>query len=345
LPQGFTLAGNLPESVAANSEATITINVDTQTAATRQGTISFSNNDSNENPFDFAVSATVNQASTASGGEIVILDGQTDIISGGTSPINFGTINIGAEFSRSFTIKNTSPTNALSLSNLALPQGFNLEGNFPESIPPNGEINLTISVDTTEAGTLQGTISFDNNDSDENPFNFGIGATVNGTSSPIRIVGSDTLERFQGDDNQVEIITPGGGADIISWTNVPPQGVTDEIIAFAPNEDQLQFASANFGNISNVTSVTVSDRFANDTDITGNNLIVFEPSLTFANVIDVDAALAVQRGTSANPVFFVYTSGVNRFLGYDPMANATGNAVSIVQLDGEMTASNLTFLS
>jgi hypothetical protein len=340
LPEGFSLQGDFPATIAPNGEGSFTINVNTTTPANREATISFNTSDSDENPFNFILKATVNQAST-SVGEIEILDGITDTVDGTTTALNFGSILLGGNLSRTFTLRNTSALFPVSLSNLQLPNGFRLEGDFPSTIPPNGELTFTVKVNTTAAGNLEGVLSFDNDDTDENPFDFVIGATVtNGT----RIDGSASADTIRGDSNTVEIITPGGGADIIAWGNVPAPGVVDAIAGFAPDEDQLQFARSSFGNISNLTSVTVTSLNANGTDISGNNLIVFAPNLSFANVSEVDAALATQRGSSANPVFYLYTSGGNRYLGYDPVANAAGSAVDIVRLDDEPTASNITLL-
>ena len=341
LPEGFSLQGDFPTTIAPNQTGTFTINVDTATAANREGTISFNTSDGDENPFNFIIKATVNQTST-SVGEIEVLDGNTGTVDGTTTALNFGSILLGGNLSRTFTLRNTSSLYPVSLSNLQLPNGFRLDGEFPSTIPPNGELTFTVNVNTTAAGNLEGVLTFDNDDTDENPFDFVIGATVTDGS---RINGSANADIIQGNSNTVEIITPGGGADIIAWGSVPAAGVVDAIANFAPNEDELQFARSSFGNISNVTSVTVTSLNASGTDISGNNLIVFDPNLAFANVSEVDAALATQRGSSANPVFFIYTSGGNRFLGYDPVANSTGNAVDIVRLDAEPTASNITFFS
>ena len=340
LPEGFSLQGEFPATIAPNATGSFTINVNTTTAANREGTISFNTSDADENPFNFIIKANVNQAST-SVGEIEVLDGTTGTVDGTTTALNFGSILLGGNLSRTFTLRNTSSSFPVSLSNLQLPNGFRLDGDFPSTIPPNGELTFTVNVITTAAGNLEGVLSFDNDDTDENPFDFVIGATV---TSGTNINGSANADTIQGDSNTVEIITPGGGADIIAWSNVPPSGVVDAIANFTPNEDQLQFTRSNFGNISTVTSVTVTTLNASGTDISGNNLIVFDPNLSFTNVSEVDAALAAQRGTSANPVFYLYTSDRNRYLGYDPVANATGSAVDIVRLDAEPTASNITLV-
>ncbi|MFN6462617.1 MAG: choice-of-anchor D domain-containing protein [Nostoc sp. DedVER02] len=59
LPDGFSLVGTLPTSVAANASTTITVGLNTTTPGTYSGTLILGNNDSNESPFDFAISGTV----------------------------------------------------------------------------------------------------------------------------------------------------------------------------------------------------------------------------------------------------------------------------------------------
>ncbi|MCT7953033.1 DUF4347 domain-containing protein, partial [Ancylothrix sp. C2] len=64
LPAGFTLVGTSPTSIAANASATLSVQVDTTTAGTFSGNLEFTNNDGDENPFNFLISATVNPTPT-----------------------------------------------------------------------------------------------------------------------------------------------------------------------------------------------------------------------------------------------------------------------------------------
>jgi Ca2+-binding RTX toxin-like protein len=60
LPTGFSLVGTLPATVAPASQATFDIQVDANTAGSLSGEVSFTTNDSDENLFNFTISATVN---------------------------------------------------------------------------------------------------------------------------------------------------------------------------------------------------------------------------------------------------------------------------------------------
>ncbi|XWK90938.1 MAG: choice-of-anchor D domain-containing protein [Phormidium sp.] len=346
LPEGFSLAGEFPNSIAPNSEEVITVNVDTSTVGNPEGTLSFVTSDSDESPFNFGIKATVNEETpTQQGGEVEVLDGGVGITDGSTSVYDLGIVDLEESLAKTFTIRNISDSEELVLSNLTLPDGFNLEGDFPDPIAPNSEASFTINVDTTTVTNWEGTLSFETNDTDENPFDFAIGATVRDPSAPVEIFGSPGRDRIQGDDNGVDIISPGGGADIITWTNVPPQGITDEIIGFMPNQDKLQFAVANFGGISNIIPVTVTQLLSDGTNISGNNLIIFDEGISFADRSEVDLALAEQNGTSDFPAFFVYSAGGERFLGYDPILNSAGDATNIAKFDVAPTAESFSFFN
>ncbi|MBW4680058.1 MAG: DUF4347 domain-containing protein [Microcoleus vaginatus WJT46-NPBG5] len=58
LPTGFTVVGTLPATVAAAGQATFSVQLDASVAGTSAGEISFTTNDSDENPFNFAIAGT-----------------------------------------------------------------------------------------------------------------------------------------------------------------------------------------------------------------------------------------------------------------------------------------------
>ncbi|MEG3960511.1 FG-GAP-like repeat-containing protein, partial [Microcoleus sp. herbarium2] len=115
--------------------------------------------------------------------EIQVLDGTNDLVGGSTRAINFGSAIIGTILTKTFTVNNLG-TAALNLSNPTLPTGFSLVGNLPTTVAPGASANLQVQVDTATAGNKSGTLQFVNNDSDENPFDFPILATVTATPTP-----------------------------------------------------------------------------------------------------------------------------------------------------------------
>ena len=68
LPTGFSLAEGLSTSIAPGSSDTFTVQLDTTSTGTKSGQISFTNNDGNENPFNFSITGTVNSGGGSSGG-------------------------------------------------------------------------------------------------------------------------------------------------------------------------------------------------------------------------------------------------------------------------------------
>jgi predicted outer membrane repeat protein len=130
---------------------------------------------------DFNGSAIVDIGAVESAGvrlpEIAIRDGAIDIADGSTTPINFGTVLVGGTLARNFTLLN-SGTATLNLTGLALPTGFRLVGALPGTLAAGASTSVVIAANTATAGNFAGDFNLSNNDSDENPFNFRIQATV-----------------------------------------------------------------------------------------------------------------------------------------------------------------------
>lgn len=180
LPPGFSLAAPLPPALAAGASLTFTLNVDTTVANTYSGEFTLTNNDSDENPFNFVIQAAV----TTPAPEIAIADGTTNILDGTTTAIDFGTVLLGQTLSRQFTVTNTG-TAALDLTSITLPTGFSLVGaSVPGSVAAGGSATLQIQVDTSVVNTYSGALVLNNNDADESVFDFVIQATVWENTAP-----------------------------------------------------------------------------------------------------------------------------------------------------------------
>ena len=112
--------------------------------------------------------------------EIVVHDGATTgdpVIADGGGPIDFGTTNFGSPITRTFNIENTGSA-TLNVSNLSLPSGFSLIGNFPGAIGIGASDTFQVQLDALGDGTFSGTLQFTTDDGDENPFNFDITGMV-----------------------------------------------------------------------------------------------------------------------------------------------------------------------
>jgi Ca2+-binding RTX toxin-like protein len=229
LPDGFSLVGTLPTSVAANASTAITVALNTTTPGTYSGSFTLNNNDSNESPFDFAISGIVKPAPAP---EIQVLNGTVDITDGSTTAINFGDVVAGNTLSKTFTVNNTG-TAALNLSNLKLPDGFSLVGTLPTSVAANASTAITVALNTTTPGTYSGSFTLNNNDSNESPFDFAISGIVKPKTQVLNgTVGNDTFITKLNNGN--DIITDFGG---VGTSSNPSAAVIAKV-------DTLQFIGA-----------------------------------------------------------------------------------------------------
>jgi hypothetical protein len=89
VPTGFTLTEGLTTPLAAGANDTFSVRLDNSVVGIKHGDVSFSNNDSDENPFNFAISGVV-QAVTPTTSPAV-----TNIIVSGVSQLNTGNALVG----------------------------------------------------------------------------------------------------------------------------------------------------------------------------------------------------------------------------------------------------------
>ncbi|HAX80798.1 MAG TPA: hypothetical protein DCY88_34410, partial [Cyanobacteria bacterium UBA11372] len=175
LPNGFSLtSGFATSTLAAGTQTTFSVKFDASATGTTSGTLSFGNNDSDENPFDFTLEGTVTEVPVP---EIEVLDGQNNITDGTTTAIDFGSTNIGNAVTKTFTVRNIGAA-TLNILNSNLPDGFSWVGTLPSSIAPGDSATFEVQLDATKAGSFNGTLLLTNNDSDESPFDFAIQGTV-----------------------------------------------------------------------------------------------------------------------------------------------------------------------
>lgn len=175
----FTVTSQPPSSsVASGASSTFTLNFNPSALGTRTATISIANDDSDENPYNFDVEgtgATLPEMSV-SGNGVEISDG--DISPSGSDHTDFGVVTVGS-LAREFTVTNSGST----ILNLDGSPTVLLTGDaeFSVSIQPattvssgGGTATFTILFSPVSAGAFTATVSIDNDDSDEDPYNFSI---------------------------------------------------------------------------------------------------------------------------------------------------------------------------
>ncbi|CAK8723788.1 hypothetical protein GCAAIG_13680 [Candidatus Electronema halotolerans] len=169
--------------IAAGASTTFTVTYKQATANTLNTCgISIANNDADEGPsYDFVIQASTGPEMDVQGNSVSIADGDdTPDVADDT---DFGTVNVGKTLSKAYTILNTGGAN------------LTLDGDAPDYVVLNGEgcasFKVTtqpttpIAVGATSAVTFtveyaptavsegeQCTVSIDNNDSNENPYDF-----------------------------------------------------------------------------------------------------------------------------------------------------------------------------
>ena len=114
-----------------------------------------------------------------------IMDG--DITPGTTDGTDFGSVVQGQSGpTRTFTVSNDG-TAMLTLGSVTLPTGYSLIEGLDSSLTVGASDSFTVRLDSGTVGTRSGQITFTNNDSNENPFNFSITGVVNPVFEPGRL--------------------------------------------------------------------------------------------------------------------------------------------------------------
>lgn len=132
--------------------------------------------------------------------EISLFDGPINISSGST--ISFGTTTVGTPLVKTFTISNSGNA-VLEVSNLVLPNGFELVGSFPSVISPTQTAIFQVRLVADAADDFGGLLQFTTNDGDENPFKFTIKATAASPEITVSVDGKEIT------NNQMEVVTFG----------------------------------------------------------------------------------------------------------------------------------------
>ena len=162
LPNGFSLIDAPAGRVGKGKSTTFTVRLDSGATGAKSGTLSFSTNDADENPFNFTIKGQVDAPQSP---ELTLLVNNNSAASGAT--LNFGAVTAGAAApTRSFTLRNIGSA-PLSITSLSVPAGFALNDGADASLAPGESDVVTIRMLTTTAGAKSGTLTFKTNDRDE----------------------------------------------------------------------------------------------------------------------------------------------------------------------------------
>ncbi len=190
VPTSYTLTETLSSSLAPGASDTFTVRLDTGTAGTKSGDVSFTTGGLTEYPFNFRITGVV-----LLWPDIQVRGNWISISDGDTTPsasdfTDFGTVIQGTSgVTRVFLLDNLGGS-TLTLGPVSVPTGYTLTQGPPASLGPGGTDSFVVRLDTTIVGTKTGDISIATNDPDENPFNFRITGTVQGPAPEVTVLGN-----------------------------------------------------------------------------------------------------------------------------------------------------------
>ncbi|TWT91585.1 FG-GAP-like repeat-containing protein [Stieleria varia] len=131
----------------------------------------------------------VSQDGSAGAPEVTVRGNGANIVDGDSTPMlgdhtDFGsTPQGGSGVSRTYTVANDGNV-VLNTSNLTLPTGFELIEGLDAEIGPGQSDTFTVQLNSSVVGIKSGTIRFETNDADENPFDFTVSGVVNSVGGP-----------------------------------------------------------------------------------------------------------------------------------------------------------------
>ncbi|WP_204104002.1 MULTISPECIES: DUF4347 domain-containing protein [Spirulina sp. CCY15215] len=188
LPDGFSLVGGFPNSIAATNDPnapqtqTFTVQLDASSAGTFTGDLSFQTNDTEiNNPYNFNIKGTVFDPNV----KLQVFSTDQTFIPDDTGIFQFGTTTKNDPITIAFTLKNTD-SSAFNLSDFMLPDGFSLVGDFPATIAPNSDVTFTVKLDALALGDYTGELSFLTSDTSltDSIYNFSLGGNVSQITIP-----------------------------------------------------------------------------------------------------------------------------------------------------------------
>jgi len=185
----FSVTALPATTITAGNNTTFQVTFDPSGGGVRSAIVSISNNDSNENPYDFDIQGTgLAPEIKIAGNGLVIPDGDTsavvadntglgpaDIVTGQTFSV-FHIVNVG---SSSLDLTGASPYITFSGAGAS---AFSLQINPSSPIAAGDSTSFTVRFNPSSVGLKVAIVSVANSDTDENPYTFAIQGT--GTSFP-----------------------------------------------------------------------------------------------------------------------------------------------------------------
>ncbi|MBG90019.1 MAG: hypothetical protein CMO80_24405, partial [Verrucomicrobiales bacterium] len=313
-------------TIAASNYTTFQIQFDPSAAGFRNATLYVTNNDANENPYNFDI---VGEGVVAP--EISISGNGQEIVSGDVTPsaadhTHFGSVNtLGATFSRTYTITN-SGSGPLSVSSVVVSGAnaseFVVTTSPASAVAAGSSTTFVVTFDPTAPGSRIATVSVASTDPDENPYTFAIEG--NGIVQPdVRVFG-----------NGVEIANNDLTPDPADHTDFGDVAVVSASFARVFTITNSGSGTLTLSAVPSITGVAAADYSLSSppflTIAQGESTtftIDFDPSLAGAR----NATITINSDDPDDPTFTYAITGN----GAEPEVAVLGNGLEIV--DGDIT--------
>lgn len=195
----YTVTTPPNSTITPGGSTSFVITYNPTTQGVKNATVTIRSNDSDEDPFTFAITGdTVPAEIRITGQTIEIVDG--DLTPDPSDNTDFGTLGTGLTDIRTYVIENnsaatlnltgTAPT-YINISGLN-PGDFSITANPSNIIAPNSSTTFTIEFAPTTDGPKEAIISIANDDPDENPYEFKVAGLAVPPVPEIRIIGNAT---------------------------------------------------------------------------------------------------------------------------------------------------------
>jgi hypothetical protein len=330
----FSVTTGPAATVTAGSTTTFVVTFNPSATGLRTATISIANNDSNENPYTFALGGN------ATDPEINVSGNSTDILDGDITPsiadfTDFGLSSVSTgSISRTFTIENkSSATMALNVIGAINISGVNATDFTVTTVPASsvaigGSTTFIVIFNPSASGTRSATVTITSNDSNESPYTFNVQGT--GTDPEINVQGLASNNIGDGD------ITPSAADGTIVGS-----------IDIASGTILRTFTIQNTGNETlNITGVSISGLSAADYSVTsapastvaaaGNTTFVVTFNPTTVGLKNATIVIDSNDADEATYDFAIQGTAT------DPEINIQGNGVSIADGDSSPSATDWT---
>jgi len=334
----FSVTSIPSSTITTGGTTTFDITFTPSAAGTRSASLSIANNDSDENPYDFSIQGT---GTIPAAPEMDVQGNSTSIVDGDTTPstvdhTDFGDADVSNDIIlRTYTIENTG-TAVLNITG-PVTIGGSHAADFSVVSPPDstvaagsGTTEFIISFNPSATGIRSATLSIDNDDSDENPYNFSIQGNGTILNTPDINVTGNGISIVHGD------VTP----SLTDYTDFGSADVTSEAAIRTFMIQNTGTAALNLTDVSPYVAIGgahAADFLVSLIPVTpvpsGSSTtleVTFDPSATGARSATISIA---SDDPDENPYTFVIQGTGTTVVA--PEMDVQGNGVSIA--DGDVT--------